>query len=85
MGRSFHPSAAERIYKTNFSFKTNAVDPGIPANTVHSFDRLSDALREVADARVYTGFHYRFATRQGAIQDRNLGNWILKNFLGPRR
>ena len=40
---------------------------------------------EIADARVYAGIYYRFATQQGAIQGRKLGHWIFKNFLGPRR
>jgi hypothetical protein len=55
---------------------------------VRSYERLSDALQEVIDARTYGGMHYRNSSRVGALLGRQVARYTLKhNFrpTGPER
>ena len=46
------------------------------SNTVRGFKRLSDAVEEVVDARVWSGIHFRTADDDGArIGARVAGYW----------
>jgi len=47
---------------------------------VRSFDSTDEAVREVADARVFGGMHYRFSTEDGAELGRRTTKWIGKRF-----
>jgi hypothetical protein len=58
--------------------------PGTPAQTRH-FDRFSQALREVIDARVWGGIHFRTADRQGAAIGEKVALWEHRHFLEPVR
>jgi hypothetical protein len=55
---------------------------GTPAQTRH-FDRFSDALKEVIDARVWGGIHFRTADAQGAVIGKKVAHWERKNFFRP--
>ncbi len=48
--------------------------------TVRSFDRLSDALDEVIDARVWGGIHFRTADIQGAGLGKKVAHWERKHY-----
>ena len=56
--------------------------PGTPAQTRH-FDRFSHALKEVIDARVWGGIHFRIADRQGAVLGRRVAHWLRKHYFRP--
>jgi hypothetical protein len=56
--------------------------PGTPAQTRH-FDRFSQALKEVIDARVWGGIHFRTADTQGAVIGRKVANWERMHFFRP--
>ena len=56
--------------------------PGTPAQTRH-FDRLSHALKEVIDARVWGGIHFRTADVQGANLGKKAAHWARKHALQP--
>jgi hypothetical protein len=58
--------------------------PGTPAQTRH-FDRFSQALREVIDARVWGGIHFRTADRQGAAIGEKVALWEHRHFFEPVR
>jgi hypothetical protein len=46
--------------------------PGQPRH----FDRLSAALKEVIDARVWGGIHFRTADVQGAVMGKKVAHWL---------
>ena len=56
--------------------------PGTPAQTRH-FDRFSHALREVIDARVWGGIHFRTADVQGAVLGAKVARWLRKHHFRP--
>jgi hypothetical protein len=56
--------------------------PGTPAQTRH-FDRFSHALKEVIDARVWGGIHFRTADTQGAVIGKRVARWERKHFFQP--
>jgi hypothetical protein len=51
--------------------------------TTRSFDRLSDALKEVIDARVWGGIHFRTADVQGAVLGKKVAHWERKHYFQP--
>jgi hypothetical protein len=57
--------------------------PGTPAQTRH-FDRFSLALKEVIDARVWGGIHFRTADEHGTQLGRQVADFILKTRLQPK-
>lgn len=56
--------------------------PGTPAQTRH-FDRFSQALEEVIEARVWGGIHFRTADTQGAVLGEKVANWEREHFFQP--
>jgi hypothetical protein len=48
-----------------------------------SFDRFSDALKEVIDARVWSGIHFRTADVQGAVLGKKVGSYLDKHYFQP--
>jgi PAP2 superfamily len=53
--------------------------------TWRSFDRFSDMLKEVIDARVWAGIHFRTADTQGAVLGRKVAHYLKKHYLHPVR
>jgi hypothetical protein len=51
--------------------------------TTRSFDRLSDALKEVIDARVWGGIHFRTADVQGSVLGKKVAHWERKHYFQP--
>jgi hypothetical protein len=54
--------------------------PGTPAQMRH-FDRFSQALKEIIDARVWGGIHFRNADTQGAVIGKTVARWERRHFL----
>jgi hypothetical protein len=61
--------------------------PGPPSPTgtcpPRSFDRLSEALEEIIDARVWSGIHFRTADVQGAVLGKEVAHWLDKHYFQP--
>ena len=55
------------------------------SNSTRSFDRFSVAMREIIDARVWAGIHFRTADAQGHVIGRKVAHALEKNFLEPVR
>jgi hypothetical protein len=55
----------------------------IRTGTTRSFDRLSDALKEVIDARVWGGIHFRTADVQGSVLGKKVAHWERKQYFQP--
>lgn len=53
------------------------------SHTERSFDRLSQALREVIGARVWAGIHFRTADVQGMVIGNKVARWLAKHDFGP--
>ena len=57
--------------------------PSAPGVT-HRFTNLKAYTDEVANARIYAGFHYRNSTVVGQNMGREIGAYVLKTILQPR-
>ena len=53
------------------------------SGTTRSFDRFSDVLREVIDARVWGGIHFRTADTQGSVLGHKVAHYLEKNYFQP--
>jgi len=53
--------------------------------TTRSFDRFSDALKEVINARVWAGIHFRTADTQGAVLGKKVARYLKKHYFRPAR
>jgi hypothetical protein len=51
--------------------------------TTRSFDRFSDALKEVIDARVWAGIHFRTADVQGSVLGKKVAQYLKKHYFQP--
>jgi hypothetical protein len=58
---------------------TSATAPGV----THSWSNLDDFTTEVANARIWAGFHYRFSTRVGTALGRQVGEYVANTILRP--
>jgi hypothetical protein len=56
--------------------------PFVPGIT-HRFTNLRAYTEEVANARIYAGFHYRFSTTVGREMGQNIGEYVAKAVLQP--
>jgi hypothetical protein len=50
---------------------------------IHRWTSLHDFVREVSEARIWAGFHYRFSTRVGEDMGNQIGAYVVKNFMQP--
>ena len=55
--------------------------PGQPRH----FERFTHALREVIDARVWGGIHFRTADVEGTVIGRKVASWMRKHYFDPVR
>jgi PAP2 superfamily len=51
--------------------------------TTRSFERFSDILSEVIDARVWAGIHFRTADTQGAVLGKKVAQYMKKHYFQP--
>jgi hypothetical protein len=67
-------------------FGTDKIAVTITSNkscTTRSFDRFSDMLSEVIDARVWAGIHFRTADVQGAVLGKKVAHYLNKHYFQP--
>src|SRR5262249_3253966 len=58
---------------------TSPTAPGV----THRFTNLTAFTDEVANARIWAGFHYRFSTRVGTGMGLAIGDYVVKNVIQP--
>jgi hypothetical protein len=58
---------------------TSVTAPGI----THRWKTLEALTTEVANARIWSGFHYRFSTRVGTAMGREVGRYVATHFAPP--
>jgi hypothetical protein len=86
---SGHTCATSAFVQTLHTFfGTDRIGFGAFSNkscTARSFDRFSDALKEVTDARVWAGIHFRTADVQGAVLGRKVVHYMARHYFQPNR
>ena len=60
----------------------NMVSSRFPTQPRH-YERFSLALKEVIDARVWGGIHFRTADEQGAVIGKKVAHWEWKHYFEP--
>ena len=58
---------------------TSPTAPGV----THRFTDMTIFTEEVANGRIWAGFHYRFSTRVGTEMGYQIGDYVVKNILQP--
>jgi hypothetical protein len=63
------------------------IDSRVPnlLSPVRTYSRLSDALTEVLEARIYGGMHYRNSTHHGAIVGKQVSRFTTSHFFKASR
>jgi hypothetical protein len=58
---------------------TSTMAPGV----THRFTNTTAFADEIANARIWSGFHYRFSTRVGTDMGLKIGDYVVKNVMQP--
>jgi hypothetical protein len=58
---------------------TSTTAPGV----THRWTNMAAFTDEVANARIWAGFHYRFSTRVGTEMGRKIGNYVVETVMQP--
>jgi hypothetical protein len=73
----------KRFFGTdNFTFEVKSNNP-LANPPTRTYTRFSDAAKDVVDARVYQGIHFRFADLAARKQGRQVAKWVFNHFLRP--
>ena len=78
--------ALEEFFGTrNVKFTlTSTSVPGVPL-AEHPFTNTRDIVKEVINARVYGGMHYRTSVVHGSIIARDVARWVSQRYFRPVR
>jgi hypothetical protein len=58
---------------------TSPTAPGV----THRWTNMTTYTDEAANARIWSGFHYRFSTRVGTDMGLQIGEYVVKNVMQP--
>jgi hypothetical protein len=58
---------------------TSPTAPGV----IHRWTNMAAFTEEIANARIWSGFHYRFSTRVGTEMGLAIGEYVAKNVMQP--
>jgi PAP2 superfamily len=58
---------------------TSSTAPGV----THRWTNMTAVTEEVANARTWAGFHYRFSNRVGTDMGHQIGEYVVKNVMQP--
>ena len=53
------------------------------SNSTRSFERFSEAIKEIIDARVWAGIHFRTADVQGAVLGKKVARYLREHYFQP--
>ena len=62
-----------------FDFTIDSTIPGL-LHSVRSYSRFSQAIDEIAEARIYGGMHYRFSTEDGVTIGKQVAHFATQHF-----
>jgi hypothetical protein len=57
---------------------------GVPI-PARSFERFSDALDEIIEARIWGGIHFRTADVEGTVIGKKVAHWMRHHYFQPAR
>jgi hypothetical protein len=73
------------VFKTDkVTFTVTALNP-LALQKTRTYTRLSQAVEETIDARVYVGIHFRHSDVVAREQGKRIAQWAFKHFLHPRK
>jgi hypothetical protein len=86
-GHVAYSGAVGRILKLFFktdqvTFTVTALNP-LAVQKTRTYTRISDAVEETVDARVYVGIHFRHSDEVARDQGKRIAHWTFKHFLRP--
>jgi hypothetical protein len=58
---------------------TSRTAPGV----MHRWSNMTAFTEEIANARIWAGFHYRFSTRVGTEMGHQIGEYVVKSVMQP--
>jgi hypothetical protein len=58
---------------------TSPTAPGV----THRWTNMTAFTEEIANARIWAGFHYRFSSRVGTEMGLQIGDYVVKNVMQP--
>src|SRR5499427_2309210 len=61
-----------------------AVTSTTASGVTRRWTNMTAFAEEVANARIWAGFHYRFSTRVGSDMGRRIGEYVVKNVMQPQ-
>ena len=61
---------------------TSTSVPGIPL-AEHTFAKTGDMIKEIVDARIYAGFHYRSSGVHGTVISSQVAHWVSTHYFQP--
>jgi hypothetical protein len=74
--------ALANFFRTDhMTFSLTTTNTGPTNVDTRTYHRFSDAAREVVNARIYEGIHFRFADESARKQGRQVADWAFNNFL----
>lgn len=72
--------ALKRFFGTDtFAFTIDSTVPGL-IHPVHAYTKFSQAIDEIAVARIYGGMHYRFSTAAGVKIGKQVSRFATRHF-----
>jgi hypothetical protein len=72
----------EGVLGTDEIPEVSLTSPFVPG-VIHRFTNLRAYTDEVADARIYAGFHYHFSTVVGREMGQKIGAYVVKSVMQP--
>jgi hypothetical protein len=85
---SFSGASVETLssfFRTDrFRFTIDSTFAGV-TTPVRTYSSFSQALREVLDARIYGGMHYRNSTHEGAILGKHVSHFATRHYFRRQR
>jgi hypothetical protein len=54
-----------------------------PLRPYADFDSTDDIIKEIIDARVYNGVHYRTSVVHGSVLAHKVSHWVAKHYFQP--
>ena len=83
-GHSCLSAAASAVLANRFGEKTHfSLESDLMPGVVRSFKSFSSALKEVKNARVFAGIHFRSATDDGQTVGASVGAYVLDHAAQP--
>ena len=70
--------------KVEFTVVSGRTLDGVPIPP-RTFERFSDAVEEIIDARVWGGIHFRTADVEGTVIGKKVAHWLRHHYFQPLR